>query len=433
MWLAGTKALFQIVPDARPAGLSARISQITSPDEFREFLKAVWFEELTPQQRRTALAAAGATDVFLDGLERVVADMHVLVASEAIAQEQIAANRYVGTGIALSFNESERYAGIANVIRGGPMERAGGRNGDLITKIDGRDVRNVAVMDIVELLRGAEGTTVNLELRGSAGKDLPRTVTVTRGPVIFEALAGLHRDRDGNWDYRIEPHLPMRYVKFLQVNGSAAHELKRLERQFRADGVAAVILDFRSTESSDAHQALLLADALMDGGLIGRLRTSNGHVQEFHGDRECVFRDWPLAVLIDGETRGGPEWIAAALQDNRACVVVGQTSAGSAWSSSIVHVPAEKLSVQLPTGMFERPSRKPLQRETVPIGHRRVARRNEPLPGGMTPDRDVSFEGVAIVPGKAANDQPQLDSARQQRDPDIVITAAIQELRDRID
>ena len=40
-------------------------------------------------------------------------------------------------------------------------------------------------------------------------------------------------------------------------------------------------------------------------------------------------RDWPLAVLVDQETRGGGEWIAAALQDNHAAVVMGAPTVGA--------------------------------------------------------------------------------------------------------
>jgi len=441
MWLAGTKALCENVPGTAPAGLSARISQMARADEFRDFLRQVWFEKMTSEQRRTALAPSRMTAVFLEGLLRPVRDAQVLVGSEGAAREQSAGNRYVGTGIALHFNDEARCTGIGSVFRGGPMERAGGRDGDLITKIGERDTRNVPLREIIELLRGEEGTDVTLELRGSEGKDAPRSVTVTRGPVVFEALEGWARDRDNKWDYRIEPHLPIGYVKIRQINGSAAHELRRLERQFRADGISAVIIDLRSTSSHDAHQALLLADALLDGGTIGRVRLPNGHVQKFQADRECLFRDWPLAVLIDRTTTGGGEWIAAALQDNRASIVFGEPSAGSARSNSIIRVAGENLSLQLPTGVFERPSGKPLQKRDAPessallVPVRAVAGRVQPPQGGVTPDRIVPAQSVPVVPGQTATDVLKLfGQAREQPGRrDVVIAAAVVELRDRVD
>ncbi len=441
MWLAGTKAVFENVSGRSPSGLSARLSQITKPEEFRAFLRQAWFQELTSEQRRTALAPPRLTAAFLDGLLSRVPDAQLLTASEGVAREQIAANRYVGTGIQLGFDELEGYAAIRGVIRGGPMEKAGGREGELITKIGDRDAHKLSVEQITDLLRGDEGTTVTLQLRGSARTAEPRTVTVTRGPVFFDVVEGLSRDRDGKWDFRVEPHLQIGYVKFRQVNGSAVHELRRLERDFRADGVAAVILDFRSTSSSDVHQAVLVADALMDGGLIGRLRSSDGRVQEFHADRECLFRGWPLAVLIDETTRAGGEWVAAALQDNRACVVMGGPSAGSEISRSCMPVPGENLSVQLPTGFFERPHRKPTQKPASPAPALALEAPAEPLPGAVIPDRIVPAASVPAGPGSSPKDvlriaRAQREIMRAQRDPnggkDIVIVTAVHELRDRI-
>ncbi len=440
MWLEGTKAVFENIPGTSPARLSHRISQITRPDEFRDLLKQVWFQELTPERRRTAPAAPRLTAAFLDGVVSRVPHAQLLSASEGVARTQSAANRYIGTGIMPSYNVAEGFAVIEKLIRGGPMERAGGREGDRITKIGERDAQNMPLGQVIELLRGEEGTTVILNLRESAGAE-PRIVTVTRGPVVLDAVEGLTRNRDGKWDFRVEPHFPIGYVRFRQVNGSAVHELRRLEQQFRTDGIAAVILDFRATTSSDAQQAVLVADALLDGGLIGRLRSPNGRVQEFQADRDCLFRGWPLTVLIDGTTNGGGEWIAAALQDNRACIVMGEPSAGSEMTRSVVPVPGENLSVQLPTGFFERPLKKPGQKPVATAPVQPDGGLPEPLPTAVIPDRIVPEVVAPTGPGLSVNDGQRIARARReqlraQRDPnggkDIVITTAVYELRDRI-
>ena len=66
-----------------------------------------------------------------------------------------------------------------------------------------------------------------------------------------------------------------------------------------------------------------------------RVRTK-ARVQEFRADRDCLFRDMPLAVLVDKNTSGSGEWIAAALQDNRAAVVIGEPTAGRCWTVIIL-------------------------------------------------------------------------------------------------
>lgn len=270
-------------------------------------------------------------------------------------QEQILGNRYVGTGIALGYDENKGYAQIANVIPGGPMERAGGREADLILKIDDRDARGITISTMIDLLRGDEGSSVSLVV--GSFPDQSRTIIVTRGPVVFETLAGLRKTDEKRWDYSVEPWLPIRCVKVRQINGSTVHDLRALELQFQADGVQAIILDFRSTVVGGVHHAILLVDVLMDGGLIGRLRTQS-HVHEFRADRECLFRDWPMAVLIGHETRGAGEWVAAALQDNREAVLVGEPTVGVAFVRFTVSLSGNLGGVSLNTGVFERPSQR---------------------------------------------------------------------------
>src|SRR5262249_35110657 len=150
------------------------------------------------------------------------------------------------------------------------------------------------------------------------------------------------------WDYRLAFDLRIRYVKVRQINGSTVHDLRKLDREFQRDGAAAVILDFRSTSADDLHHTLLLADALLDGGKIGRLPSRIGG-QEFRADRDRLFRGLPMAVLVDRHTRGGGEWVAAALQDNKAAIVVGERTAGNWEVYSQVRIPGTDDSLKLQT------------------------------------------------------------------------------------
>lgn len=423
MWLGATRALLKCVPGSAPGALAARISRLTEPEQFREFLDGIWTGELTAEQRAGARFAEIATS-FFDGLLHAGANAGdepgLFPAHEKNAQEQIQANRYVGTGIALRYEEAEKYTVIAQVIPGGPMERAGGQSDDRILKVDDEDARGIRITEMVERLRGAEGSTVTLVVKGGLSDAAPRTLVVTRGPVPFQSLGGYNRGEPA--DYRIEPRLPIRYVKVLRVNGSAAHDLRKLERHFVAEGVQGVILDLRETDSDDVHQAVLLADALLDGGEIGRLR-SGRRVEEYHADQDCLFRNWPLVVLVDSHTSGAGEWVAAALQHHHAAVIVGEPTAGSIVVSSFVAVPGEGDFVRLPTGFFEK---------TGPSSSTADAlRRSRPVVPdiNLKPQDDRPRESGGPVRPRPIG----AGDLRSGRADDPMIAAAVRALRDRID
>ena len=90
---------------------------------------------------------------------------------ERKVQEQNAGNRYVGIHIALSMDEAEKRPSIAQVIEGGPADRAGVKSNDLIEQIEGVDTKEMPLREAVDRLRGDEGTSVTIKVRQAGAAD----------------------------------------------------------------------------------------------------------------------------------------------------------------------------------------------------------------------------------------------------------------------
>ena len=101
------------------------------------------------------------------------------------------------------------------------------------------------------------------------------------------------------------------------------------------------------------HHAVLLADALLDAGSIGRVRTQQ-RVRDFQASRDCLFNDMPLAILVSRDTSGTAEWLAAALQDNHRAIIVGTPTAGQGYAKSGVPLPDTDFVLVLATGLLQR-------------------------------------------------------------------------------
>jgi carboxyl-terminal processing protease len=427
-----------------------RISGLTTRDQFAKLLNDLW--SAVPRSG-TQRAVRELEEAFVGGiLNAVPGGARLIPAKEAAVEEQLRGNRYVGTGIALNFDEKEKCPRIAVAYPGGPIQRAGGQSGDLILKVNDRDAHGFRLVDMVDLLRGEEGTVVTLVVKSAGGNE--RTLAVTRGPVVLPTLDGFG-DKDS--DYRIPSAGWVRYVKVRKINGSTVHDLRKLEQQFKSEGAAAVILDFRRDGSigEDPHHAVMLADALIDGGSIGRLRTRH-NVREFHADRDRLFRDLPVSVLVDGKTRGGPEWVAAALQDNHAATLVGETTGGFGFAFDRVPFPGSGDLLQLATGVFERAG-------GVPIHYPREIGRpsqkvavnddddtddadddddereadakltSEPVPdgqGGVRPDVTLDFGPPSQVP--KSGPIRRIRAPQQAGVLDPIVAAAIKELESQL-
>jgi len=431
MILGGIKAALAAAKKAPSPDLSRRVSDVRTTGELVGLLNEVWPESKEKPAPAAKAAASEFESSFVRGLLNAVPGQPYFVSAKAArAESQLQANRYVGLGIAVGWKDKSRLTQINSVIPGGPAEQAGIRQGDVIEEIDHLAVTpGTGLKDVIERLRGAEGTKVTLGLRNPDSK-ASRTLTVVRLPVMIKSVEDASDNKPivhGN------PPLRIGHLKIDSVTASTAQELRSWETKLESAGVQAVILDLRRTGSAGVagdHSAVLLADSLLDGRMLGRFRTREG-VREFQADRDCLFRGWPLVILIDEYTWGAAEWVAAALQDadppsrrlGRRAVIVGRASRGANFVSSAVPFPGRDEYLILATGVWQRPNTE------RPVGEPTDSfiRNDDPtlrawrvVPDLVVGKTVVSQNGVIDNIQGAVVDTPEVDTPVQGRPAKIV-------------
>ncbi len=357
MILAGLKVALAEAKIPPAPDLGRRVSDVKTTEDLLVLLDDVWPVEKKTHDPHAKTVPPDFESRFVRGLlNSVPGDPYRLPTKEAHAQAQLQDNRYVGLGIGVGLDDKAKLARIQTVIPGGTAEAGGIQAGDLIEAIDHVDVApGTPLRRTIQRLRGPEGTTVTLRLRDEKTKT-SRTGTFTRLPVMIKSVEEVPVAPELTSAWFHVAHLSIR-----SITASTAQELRSCEARLRQAGAQAVILDFRNVGGNGAetdHAALLLADSLLDGALIGKVRTRES-THEFRADRDCLFRDWPLAVLVNEQTSGPAEWVAAALQDARRegsqAIVVGRPSRGDNFEKRAVPLPGRDESIVLATGVWERP------------------------------------------------------------------------------
>ncbi len=373
MVLAGAKALLRRAGTTAPHDLSQRISTLATEEQFKALVRELW-TEATGNPNETTLALQAA---LLEGLlSPVPGRANLLSAEEVKTMEVIAGNRYVGTGIQIRFHEDRKLVQIVTPLPRGPARRAGAKAGDLILRVDDKNTEGMSVQQVVALVRGGEGTPVTFVVR-QPDSDETRTLKMIRGVIPFETILGHKRLSEESWQYRVDAEAPIAYVTVQSITSSTLHELRQIERQLQSEGFRALVLDLRFCIGGHLHHAALLADGLLDGGLMWRVRDVHDEVKEYRADRDCLFRDWPLAVLVmrplaeesgpidfsknaagrKGEVvtaSNSAELVVMALQDNGRAVVVGDRTLSDGYCRSLVPLPDGQGMLRLRTGRLER-------------------------------------------------------------------------------
>src|SRR5207245_9289840 len=104
-------------------------------------------------------------------------------------------------------------------------------------------------------------------------------------------------------------------------------------------------------------EAALVADALLDHGILWRVRDARGNVRELKADADCLFRGWPIVALIGNApiwTGNAGTLIAAALKDNGRAVLVGEPNVVDPYLFEFIRLPNRQGVVRLATARVER-------------------------------------------------------------------------------
>jgi C-terminal processing protease CtpA/Prc len=156
------------------------------------------------------------------------------------------------------------------------------------------------------------------------------------------------------------------------------------------------------------------------------MQDAQGRQKEYKADRDCLFREWPLAVLIGPQTSAMGRAVAAALQDNHRAVLVGQPSFGPAYVTSLVSLPESKGGLLVRTGKLQRPAR-----AKDPAAGQSPAEPTIP-DGGVRPDHVVAIDNKqleAVMEWFRAQESPE-PKADQKPPTDPQINRALDLLRE---
>jgi hypothetical protein len=263
---------------------------------------------------------------------------------QAVIDDSLEGNRYVGVGVILDFREGRPV--ITGTYFGGPAHRAGIQAGDIVYEVEGVDTEGMGVARFIDYSRDEEGTEFTYVVAQPGARER-RAVRLTRGVVPRETVVGVERGNDERWIFGPRS-TPVAYVRLTGITASTAHELRKAAERIRQEGREGLVLDLRGCHSNLIQATALVADLFVTDGLLGASAT-RARRREYSASPDALFQADRTVVLVDSSVGGTPEWLAAALR-RAGAVLAGERTAGTPLLMERVAIPGWPNEVRMATG-----------------------------------------------------------------------------------
>ena len=339
--IAGLEGLQKIDPDIRvqktgdilklrlPSGVAG---MARAPSQENPYAWALTLSHLLQSSRRASEKLRNADTeriftAFFGNVARQLDPYSRYSSAEEAHDNRASRDGFGGIGVTLVPHTDG--AVISAITAGLPADKAGLRRGDRIVVIDGQPLANYSIKQIVRLLQGPVGRSVQLSVRREQTPK-PITVSIQRAHITPDTI---EYQRDG--DFAI--------IKVSHFNSETATSLAQAVGTAREDigeKLRGLILDLRDNPGGLLYQSVKVADLFIDSGRIistrGRHRDS---VQLFDATPGDIAEGLPIVVLVNGGTASAAEILAAALQDNDRAVVIGSRSYGKGSVQTVLRMP----------------------------------------------------------------------------------------------
>jgi carboxyl-terminal processing protease len=294
----------------------------------------------------------------------------------------------IGAAISKRFG----YASVVAVMPGGPGDKAGLQDTDILEAIEGKSTREMSLAQIRSLLSGEPGSNVNLSVV-RARRSEPQKVVVTRDVVTIPPVKDKTLE-DGIVQIRVDA-LP---------KGKSQEIANKIKAEQKA-GAKKLILDLRDCAEGEESEGVATANLFLNHGTITYLQGQKYPREAFNAEPSKAITTLPLVVLVNKGTAGPAEVVAAAVLENARGDVVGDKTFGDGSIQKLIELP-DGGALILSIAKYYSPQGKAIQ-DTAVTPNVAVADVNEDAP---VPDEDEN----AVPADVEKKSPPEKDEQLQQ-------------------
>lgn len=261
-------------------------------------------------------------DIDMDKLEEAICDGLVLALGDKYAQyytkeeykifaEQNSGTFY-GIGVMVSQDLDTKVITVTEPIEGGPSKAAGILAGDIITEVNGEDIRQKTLEEVVALIKGEKGTAVKVGIERNGEK------------LVYEII----RDKVNtpSVSYKLkEDNIAYIYISSFEEN--TPNQFIEAIEQAKREHAKGIVFDLRNNPGGNLTSVVEMMDYIIDEGILVYIEYKNGYRENFNATKTHSL-DMPMVCLVNQYSASAAELFTGAIQYHNKGKVVGVQTYG---------------------------------------------------------------------------------------------------------
>ena len=280
-----------------------------------------------------------------------------------------------------------KYGGIGSVIRmmkdstviiaepyeGMPAAEVGLQVGDVLLKVDDKDLKGLGTPEVSNLLRGEPGTTFVLKFQ-RPNESKPREVKITRQniklpPIPYYGL--LNSQLSTTLNSQLSTTLNSQpstlnstigYINLSQFTNDCYSDVRKAIISLKSQGAKSLIFDLRGNPGGALDQAVRIVNLFVpkDITIVETKGKVQGGNQTYKTMDQPLDEEIPIVVMVNNNSASASEIVAGSLQDLDRAVILGSRTYGKGLVQSIRELPYNG-NLKLTTAKYYIPSGRCIQ------------------------------------------------------------------------
>lgn len=285
-------------------------------------------------------------------------------------------------GVGLEIIPADAGIRIITPIDDTPAQKAGIKAGDIIVKIDDKDITNLPYWESVKLLQGKVGTFVK--------------VTILREKLINFNLQRTNIMTSGvRFTFKDD-------IAYLRISAFTTHTLGKIKECIgkikRKPDCKGLIIDVRNNPGGILEQGVEVTSLFIEKGIVVDVRGRSVNYSKKHmAMGEDQLKGIPIVVLVNNGSASAAEIFAGALKDYKRAIIIGEKTFGKGSVQAIFSIPEHNCGIKLTVAHFYTPHGHSIQNHGISPDIIVRAQKNKMLMYSLDNKEDMQLQRAIMV------------------------------------